>query len=284
MITASEAIAAKDLKSGVKPIWCPGCGDYGVMNATLKAITGLNIDPAHIVIASGIGCSGRFPAFVKTYGFHGVHGRALPLATGIKLANPNLTVFAMSGDGDGFSIGVGHLPHAARRNVDITYLVMDNQIYALTKGQPSPTSPTGMARKASPYGTIDRPLNAIAMVLTYGATFVARGFSAHPQDLTGIIKQALLHPGFSFIQVISPCTAFNDTYAHYKETALPIPATHDQTDRLAALALALNQEKDYLGVFYRDDHLLAHHAALEAIQAKADGSFSVQALMDRFRG
>ena len=283
MITLSEAAAVKDLKSGVKPIWCPGCGDYGVLAAVLKAVSELNIDPAHMVIASGIGCSGRLPAFVKTYGFHGIHGRVLPLATGIKLANPELTVFAVGGDGDGFSIGAGHLPHAARRNVDITYLVMDNEIYGLTKGQPSPTSPLGMQKKASPYGTTDQPLNAIAMLLAFGATFVARGFSARPQELTEIIKQAIVHPGFSFIDVISPCTTFNDIYAQFKQTTLPIPETHQRNDRLAALALALDEQRDYLGVFYQVNRPPAHHAALQDIQARAGSGFSLQKLIDRFR-
>ena len=283
MKTVAEPVPIRELKSDVKPIWCPGCGDFGVFNATLKAISDLRIDPAHIVIASGIGCSGRFPAFVKTYGFHGVHGRALPLATGIKLANPDLTVFAMSGDGDGFSIGAGHLPHAARRNVDITYLVMDNEIYGLTKGQPSPTSPEGMKKKASPYGAPDRPLNPTAMMLAAGATFVARGFSARPQELAEIIKQGILHPGFAFIEVISPCVTFNDTYAHFKQTAQPIPATHDRTDRLAALALAFDPTADYMGVFYQDDHVPPHHAALGAIREQAGSSNSLASLMDRFR-
>src|SRR4030042_1310261 len=223
MITLSEPIAVKNLKSDVKPIWCPGCGDFGVLNAMLKALGDLQLDPTHVAIASGIGCSGRFPAFVNSYGFHGVHGRVLPLATGIKMANPELTVFAVGGDGDAFSIGAGHLPHAARRNVDITYIVMDNEIYGLTKGQPSPTSPLGMEKKASPYGTYDSPLNPVAMVLSYGATFVARGFSSQPRDLSELIKQGVQHPGFAFIQVISPCVTFYDTYARFKEITTPIP-------------------------------------------------------------
>jgi 2-oxoglutarate ferredoxin oxidoreductase subunit beta len=283
VITLTETIPVRDLKSEVKPIWCPGCGDFGVLNAMLKAVSDLKIDPAHIAIASGIGCSGRFPAFVRTYGFHGVHGRALPLATGIKLANPDLTVFAMSGDGDGFSIGAGHLPHAARRNVDITYLVMDNEIYGLTKGQPSPTSPEGMAQKASPYGTTDQPLNPVAMMLAAGATFVARAFSARPQELTEIIKQGILHPGFAFIEVISPCVTFNDTYARFKQSAQSIPDSHNGTDRLAGLALALDPARDYLGVFYRDGSIPAHHAALKTVRERAAGTFSLASTLDRFR-
>jgi 2-oxoglutarate ferredoxin oxidoreductase subunit beta len=281
MITLTEPLTVKDLKSDVKPIWCPGCGDFGVLNALLKALTDLKLDPAHVAIASGIGCSGRFPAFVNAYGFHGVHGRVLPLATGIKLANPELTVFAVGGDGDAFSIGAGHLPHAARRNVDITYIVMDNEIYGLTKGQPSPTSPVGMEKKASPYGTYDSPLNPIAMVLAYGATFVARGFSSQPRDLTELIKRGVQHPGFAFIQAISPCVTFYDTYAHFKETTAPIPEDHDPADPAAAMQLALKRDVQYLGVFYEEDQL-SHHARLNRVRDKAGSDFSLEDLLKRF--
>ncbi len=283
MVTLDRPVPIKDLKSNVKPIWCPGCGDYGVMQAVLKAVSELQLDPAHIVIASGIGCSGRFPAFVKTYGFHGVHGRALPLATGVKIANADLTVLAISGDGDGLSIGAGHLPHAARRNVDITYLVLDNEVYGLTKGQPSPTSSWGTKTKASPYGTVERPLNPVAMMLACETTFVARGFSARPHELAEIIKQGILHPGFAFIEIISPCVTFLDTYALYKQRVVPIPETHDRTDRMAALALAFESEKIYLGVFYQDNHSRPHHVALNEMRKKLGDSYSLQALLERFR-
>ena len=281
MITLEEPIAVKDLKSDVKPIWCPGCGDFGVLNALLKALSDLKLDPSHVAIASGIGCSGRFPAFVKAYGFHGVHGRVLPLATGIKTANPGLTVFAVGGDGDAFSIGAGHLPHAARRNVDITYIVMDNEIYGLTNGQPSPTSPLGMEKKASPYGTYDSPLNPIAMVLSYGATFVARGFSSQPRDLTELIKRGVQHPGFAFIQVISPCVTFYDTYARFKETTRPIPEGHDPSNKVAAMTLALETQVQYLGVFYQEERP-SHHAGVSKVWDRAGRDFSLEDLLKRF--
>jgi 2-oxoglutarate ferredoxin oxidoreductase subunit beta len=281
MITLTESIRVKDLKSDVKPIWCPGCGDFGVLNSLLKALTELKLDPAHVAIASGIGCSGRFPAFVNAYGFHGVHGRVLPLATGIKLANPELTVFAVGGDGDAFSIGAGHLPHAVRRNVDITYVVMDNEIYGLTKGQPSPTSPMGMERKASPYGTYDIPLNPIAMVLSYGATFAARGFSSQPRDLTELIKRGVQHPGFSFIQVISPCVTFYDTYARFKDITVPIPEEHDPADRGAAMNLAMQTEVQHLGVFYQEERA-SHHAGVDKVRDKAGTDLSIEDLLKRF--
>ncbi len=281
MITLAEPIKVKDWKSDVKPIWCPGCGDYGVLNSLLKALSDLKLDPDHVAIASGIGCSGRFPAFVNAYGFHGVHGRALPLATGIKTANPELTVFAVGGDGDAFSIGGGHLPHAARRNVDVTYVVMDNEIYGLTKGQPSPTSPIGMERKASPYGTYDAPLNPIAMVLSYGASFVARGFSSQPRELTELIKRGVQHQGFSFIQVMSPCVTFFDTYAYFKEITAPMPESHDPSDRMAAMQLALERTQ-YLGVFYEDNRP-PHHVHMEELQEKAGNHLTLEKLLERFQ-
>jgi 2-oxoglutarate ferredoxin oxidoreductase subunit beta len=247
----------------------------------LKALTDLKLDPAHVVIASGIGCSGRFPAFVNAYGFHGVHGRVLPLATGIKMANPELTVFAVGGDGDAFSIGAGHLPHAVRRNVDITYVVMDNEIYGLTKGQPSPTSPVGMERKASPYGTYDIPLNPITMVLSYGATFAARGFSSQPRDLTELIKRGVQHPGFAFIQVISPCVTFYDTYARFKDITVPIPEEHDPGDRAAAMELAMQMDVQHLGVFYQEERS-SHDAGVDQVRDKAGTDLSIDDLLKRF--
>ncbi len=246
------ALTANDYKSDVKPIWCPGCGDYAVLNALLRAFAQLQLDPARTVVASGIGCSSRFPAFVKTYGIHGVHGRPLPLATGIKLANPELTVVAVGGDGDGFSIGGGHLPHAARRNIDLTYIVMDNNIYGMTKGQPSPTSPEDLKTKASPYGTTEEPLNPILMALAYDATFVARAFSVQLKEMIDLFVQALQHPGFAFIQVLSPCVTFNNTYDLYRSIAQPLPADHDPGDKLAAMRLALQTDVQYTGLFYRD--------------------------------
>lgn len=282
MTATTASLTVKDLKSDVKPIWCPGCGDYGVLNAFYRALVDLHIPPEMVVVASGIGCSGRFPAFVNAYGFHGVHGRVLPLATGIKTANPELTVFAMGGDGDAFSIGVGHIPHAARRNVDITYIVMDNSIYGLTKGQPSPTSPLRMTRKASPYGTYDAPLNPLAMVLSYNTSFVARGFSARPRELADLIVRAVQHPGFAFIQVLSPCVVFHNTYAHFKDITRDLPEDHDVTDRLAAMRYALDEETMWLGVYYQVERPV-HHAQVQSVkqQASEDG-YSLETLLERY--
>jgi len=269
-----------DYKSDVKPIWCPGCGDYAVLSAFMKAVAELGIPPEEIAIASGIGCSGRFAAFVRAYGLHGTHGRALPLATGIKLGNPNLTVFGISGDGDAFSIGAGHLPHAARRNVDLTYIVLDNQIYALTKGQPSPTSPEGMKRKASPFGTIEHHISPTPIMLAYGATFVARGFSANPRDLTELIKLAVMHRGFSFVHVVSPCVSFYDTYAYFKERLERVPDTHDVTDLHDAIHLAFDPDHLYTGVFYEVERP-SFEDELGRIRAEA-GALDLGALVDKY--
>lgn len=265
MITTDVKLKISDLRSSTKPIWCPGCGDYGVLSSVFRTVIDLELDPSHVAIVSGIGCSGRFPAFVNAYGFHGVHGRALPLATGVKLANPDLTVFVVGGDGDAFSIGAGHLPHAARRNVDLTYVVMDNSIYGLTKGQPSATSPMDVAvdsmvnkkgRRKGMAGLLNmaqtsEPVNPIALALAYDASFVARGFSGQPKELNELLKAAVLHKGFSFVQVISPCTTFYDTYDFWREFAEPLPQEHDPGDRAAAFARALELDRGYMGVFYR---------------------------------
>ncbi|HIC89797.1 MAG TPA: 2-oxoacid:ferredoxin oxidoreductase subunit beta, partial [Anaerolineae bacterium] len=262
---------------------CPGCGDYAVFNAFLKMLVDLRLPPEKVAVASGIGCSGRFPAFVRAYGFHGVHGRALPLATGIKLANPELTVFAVGGDGDAFSIGGGHFPHAARRNVDITYIVMDNSIYGLTKGQPSPTSPVGMRRKASPFGTVETPLNPILMALAYNTSFVARCFSSQVREMEAIFQRATQHRGFSFVQVLSPCVTFNDTYDRYRHITAPVPTDHDIRDRTAAFQLALNEETLYLGVFYeRDDSSYEEKLKAREAELRAGNNY-LQELVAGFR-
>jgi len=266
-LAAEEKLTVKDLKSDVKPIWCPGCGDFGVLSSVMKVIVDLRLDPANVAVVSGIGCSGRFPAFLNAYGFHGVHGRALPIATGLKAARPDLTVMVVGGDGDAFSIGGGHLSHAARRNIDITYVVMDNEIYGLTKGQPSATSPgdilelsTSGESKGNRKGMIglldthraEDALNPLAMVLAYNASFVARAFSGRPKEMTELIQQAVEHRGFSFVQVMSPCVTFYNTYSHYRDAVTDVPEEHDPSDKLAALALALETRTFYTGLFYED--------------------------------
>ena len=262
-------LKAGDYKSSVKPIWCPGCGDYAVLTALMRAFAQLELPKEEITVASGIGCSSRFPAFIDTYGIHGVHGRVLPLASGIKLGAPETTVVAVGGDGDGFSIGVGHIPHAARRNIDLTYLVMDNSIYGMTKGQPSPTSPEGAVSKASPYGSQERPLNPMLMAISYDVSFVARCFSGKIREMTDVFVQALEHPGFSLIQVLSPCVTFYNTYGHYNQITRALPVDHDPTDRLRAMALAMETETQYLGIFYREAGRATYSQRFDTLQQRA---------------
>src|SRR5665213_2022060 len=202
-------IKMADFKGRVDPDWCPGCGDFGVLAAVQKALVELQIPNHRVATISGIGCSSNFPGFIETYGMHTLHGRSLPVATGLKLANHDMTVLVTGGDGDGFGIGCGHFVHAMRRNIDLLYLVMDNQIYGLTTGQTSPTSRIGMKTKSMPYGNIETPLSPLALALAAGATFVGRGFSGDQKHLTELIKRGLQHKGFSFIDVFSPCVTYN---------------------------------------------------------------------------
>lgn len=241
---------AADYKTDLKPIWCPGCGDFAVLAAIQQALVALQTDPKDLAIVSGIGCSSRLPGFVQCYGLHTVHGRSVPAATGLKLARPDLTVLAVGGDGDYFSIGLGHLPHGVRRDVNITCIVMDNEIYGLTKGQTSPTSPTGHVTKSTPTGNESQPLHPLALVLASGATFVARGFSSQPKQLAEMIRLGMQHEGFAFIQAMSPCVTFYDTYKLYKEKVYQIPADHDATDMEAAMRYAMDGERMPLGILY----------------------------------
>ena len=256
----------KDYKSDVKPTWCPGCGDFGVLNATYRGLAGLKMSPDRTVVVSGIGCSSRFPHFMKTFGFHSVHGRALPVAQGLKMSRPDLTVVAVGGDGDFFSIGAGHLVHAALRNIDITVVVMDNEIYGLTKGQTSPTSPHGHVTKSTPYGLLASQFNPISTVLSLNVSFVARGYSAKPKELAALIEQGMLHKGFSFIHVLSPCPTFYHTFDAWDAAVTPIPADHSTNDRARAVTLAMDTEKQYIGLFYKEERPTMDEAAHQLSQ------------------
>ena len=263
-VEISHVFQPRDYKSDLKPIWCAGCGDFGVLNALYKAMAMNSLDPKNTVVVSGIGCSSRLPGFVNTYGFHSVHGRALPIATGIKLARPDLNVIAVGGDGDGYSIGAGHLPHAARRNPDITYLIMNNNVYGLTKGQVSPTSMVPLASvqskvdskrwKTTPYGSTESNLNPIVQAIAHDISFVARGFSYKPNQLAEIVSQGLQHKGFALIDAFSPCPTFNQdqTDDYYKERTYDVPADHDPTNKLKAFELALREEGYPIGVIYKN--------------------------------
>lgn len=270
----------KDYKSEVKPTWCPGCGDFGVLNATYRSLASLKVSPDQTVVVSGIGCSSRFPHFTRTFGFHSVHGRALPVAQGLKMARPDLNVVAVGGDGDFFSIGAGHLVHAALRNIDITVIVMDNETYGLTKGQTSPTSPQGRVTKSTPYGLLASQFNPIATVLSLNVSFVARGYSAKPKELAALIEQGMQHKGFSFIHVLSPCPTFYHTFDAWDAAVTPISADHVPHDHAGALRLAMETEKQYIGLFYRDERPTMDQAARElGQQAKP---FEIGTYMQRY--
>lgn len=248
---------AKDYKSELKPIWCPACGDFGVVQAIYRALAAVGRPPHEIAFVSGIGCSSRIPGYTTAYGFNSVHGRALPIAQGIKLANQGLLVLVAGGDGDAFAIGGGHVAHAIRRNVDLTYIVMDNQIYGLTKGQLSPTSPRGLRTASSALGSLEDPLNPLLYVLGYGASYVAQGTPADMPGLAAVIEEGIRFPGFAFINVQSPCVTYgrpeHSLKAHKTMMEALADLKHDTSDRLKAMALASEYgERLYTGVFYRN--------------------------------
>ena len=248
MSTADVELSPQSYKTDEHPIWCPGCGDFGVLASLYNVLAGLKIQPKDLVVVSGIGCSGRTPGFVKSYGFHSVHGRVLPVALGVKLANPALEVIGVGGDGDGFAIGGGHIPHTARRNPDFVYLVMDNATYGLTKGQYSPTSPLGFQAGSTPYGNIERPLNPLAMLIAYGATFVGQGYSGKPRELADLMTKAMEHKGFAFVNVLSPCITFYNTYKVIPPRLAEVPKEHDVTSRAKAFDLSLHGQNLPRGV------------------------------------
>lgn len=252
-------IELQEYKSEVKPTWCPGCGDFAVLNGLQRAMQALQLKPWETVIVSGIGCSSNLPHFLSTYGFHSIHGRAMPVATGIRLANPELTVIVTGGDGDGYGIGLGHFLHGARRNLDLTYIVMNNQIYGLTTGQASPTSEKGMKTKSTPeVGVIENPIDPISLAISAGATFVARGFSGDAKYLGELYERAIKHKGFALVDTLSPCVTYNklNTYDWFRQRVYKLePGNHDPSDIGQAFAKAVEwpmvqNAKIPVGVFY----------------------------------
>ncbi len=249
-MTGAVRPKASDYKSAVKPVWCPGCGDYHVLLSVTKAFAALGLAPESVAVVSGIGCSSRIPAYTNCYGFHGVHGRSLALATGLKVARPDLTVLVAGGDGDGFSIGGNHFLHACRRNIDITYLVMDNRVYGMTKGQPSPTTEPDWDSAFTPGGSGVSPFHPLVIALASGANFVARGFSGDPNGTAYLLAEAIKHPGFSFLQVLSPCVTFRPDERSWKEQVHP--AAVDPTDDPARAARRIMTDDGYnVGILYR---------------------------------
>ena len=240
---ATVELTVKSLDSDIHPDWCPGCGDFGVLKSIKEAIVELGIPPHKVLIVSGIGCSSNLPGFIRAYGVHSLHGRAVPVATGAALANHDLHVIAVGGDGDGYGIGIAHFIHAMRRNLNLTYIVMDNEVYGLTTGQTSPTTMEGHKTKSTPRGNVEKPVQPLALALASGATYVARGFSAEQKHLTRLTAAAIAHKGFSLIDVFSPCVTFNklNTYQWFKERVYKLEDEpgYDSTDFMGAMQKAV---------------------------------------------
>jgi 2-oxoglutarate ferredoxin oxidoreductase subunit beta len=269
MSTAVEAVPAtnaapgalnKDAYKGkVHPDWCPGCGDFSVLSALQTALFELGLPPHQVVTISGIGCSSNLPGFINTYGMHTLHGRSLAVGTGVKLGNHELTVICTGGDGDGFGIGGNHFTHTMRRNIDLTYIVMDNQIYGLTTGQTSPTSRKGMKTKSTPFGNLENPINPIPLAIIGGATYVARGFSGKQRHLVDLLKGAIRHKGFSLVDVFSPCVTYNkdNTYQFFNPRVKILEEQgHDTSNFARAVEKGFQWGEEIpIGLFWKRDDL-----------------------------
>lgn len=254
------AISPEQYRSPSNPTWCKDCGDYKVLNVLTSALAEIAIPPYEIALTAGVGCASRLPFYMSTYGFHTVHGRALPAAIGIKVANNKRTVISVGGDGDAFSIGGNHFIHTSRKNPDITYIVMDNEIYGLTKGQNSPTSHEDLLTKINPYEVVEDRINPVLMALSFNTSFIARAFCDETEQLKDIIVRAIRHKGFSFVHVLSPCTQYNEkvTYESLKNRIVALPENHDRQDRLLGMQYAFTQEPLYTGIFYEKERPTLH--------------------------
>ena len=244
----------KAYKSEIKPVWCPGCGDFAVLNAITKALAFLERPREEVALITGIGCSSRIAAYTSVYGFHGVHGRALALAAGLKAARADLTVLVAGGDGDGLSIGGNHFIHACRRNMDLTYIIMDNEVYGMTKGQASPTTaPDWSHSKLTPRGTGIRPVQPAGLALTAGASFIARGFTGDPNGLARILVEAIQHPGFAFVQALSPCPTFRPEQMEWKKQVRGFEA-EATADPVEAARRIQTDDGMSTGIIYRGEY------------------------------
>ncbi len=255
------------LKSPIFPTWCPGCGDFGIWSAIKKALSELAIPEEKLVIVYGVGCSGNMADFLRCYGFHALHGRAIPVAEAIKLANHDLTVLVVAGDGDTYGEGMGHFIAAARGNHNITLLVHNNETYGLTTGQASPTTEKGRKTKSTPTGQIELPVNPIALAVSSGATWIGRGFAGNIPLTTELVKKAILHKGFSLLDVFQPCVTFNKVNTHqwYNQRVYQIEG-EAHSDRAKAWALSQETEKLPLGVFYEQTPTPSYHEQVSALQ------------------
>ena len=296
MVTGEQLpqLTAKDFKGKVDPDWCPGCGDFGVLTGLQRAVAELGLQPHELMTISGIGCSSNFPGFFNCFGMHTLHGRSPPHATGAKLANHEMTVVVTGGDGDGYGIGGNHFTHTARKNVHLTYVVMDNYVYGLTKKQTSPTSPIGFKSKTDMWGAVDKPINPIKQTIGAGATFVARTTHTNPKHLLEMMDAAMDHDGFSFIECLSECTEF---FAGAFDSSNPrkggefklMPEDHDPTDEAAAYALASEDFPGRFGIFYqiqRPTKNALEAGVIDAAQSKFKGkpdSDVLQATFNRMK-
>jgi 2-oxoglutarate ferredoxin oxidoreductase subunit beta len=264
-----ESFVDKDFSNGNHPTWCPGCGDFSVLKAIQRALVRLSVRPENTVLVSGIGCSGKISHYFGGYGIHTTHGRALPVAQGIAATRPDLTVIVAGGDGDGYGIGLSHLMHAARRNLNLLYLVMDNGVYGNTKGQTSPTSPLGYQSGTTPMGSHDMPIQPLMLSWAAGASWIAQGFSGDVQQLTDLIADGIKHPGFGLLNVFSPCVVFNRAFGYefYRQhvTVIPEPAGD------AAAFFALTAEKRFAtGILWRINRPVAPAISSQSPSATSD--------------
>jgi 2-oxoglutarate/2-oxoacid ferredoxin oxidoreductase subunit beta len=255
-VLAPKKLEMKDFKPEVPPDWCPGCGDFGVLNALFQACAEIDLPPRELLVVSGIGCSSNLPGFIRSYGVHSLHGRALPFATGSKLANHAMTVVVTGGDGDGYGIGLNHFIQAMRRNINVTYIVMNNEIYGLTTGQVSPTSETGMKTKTTPHGNLEGMLNPMALALASGCGYIARGFSGQPKHLMKLYVEGIRYPGFALIDVFSPCVTFNkhNSYDYFRKRVYKLEdANHNAASFQEAMEKALEWgDRIPIGLLYRN--------------------------------
>ncbi|MCC6416009.1 MAG: pyruvate ferredoxin oxidoreductase [Opitutaceae bacterium] len=297
---AAEKLTKKALTAD-HPTWCPGCGDFAVLAAFYRVLERLQLPHEKIVTMAGIGCSSRFPYFVNTHGGHYIHGRSLPFSAGISLSRDDLHVFVFGGDGDGFSIGGNHLTHTARKNVNLTYVIMDNFVYGLTKKQTSPTSPVGFKSKTDPTGAMDQPINPMRTLLNSGATFIARSHATQVNHMIDMMERAARHPGFAVVEILSECVEFNAgsfdaanprkggafaTIDLKQNDGTPEDETrHDPTDELAAAKLALEPWPGRFGVYYetlRPTKNALEAGLIERARAKTKGASDLQLLQNSF--
>ena len=272
------------------PSWCQNCGDFGILGALKNALVELQLEPENVCIVTGIGCGSKVNHFIKAYGFEGLHGRALPVATGVKLANHALTVIAVMGDGDGYGIGGGHFLHTLRRNLDMTLIFQNNEVYGLTKGQYSPTSRKGARTPSSPAGALEDPVNPMALAIAGGATYVARGYAMDILGLKKLIVEGVKHRGLSVIDVLQPCSTYNkaNTLAWYQQNIEKIDGSHDPKDKAAAMALAMRTTgKMPVGLLYQEQGKPTYEEGVGALQlgplVKHDiSSIDVSKLLERF--